>query len=283
MPSTLDLAERLSAVVAVQQEVLGAVTDLERVLQLIVDRSSVLTGGTGAVIELVDGDELVYRAASGMAAKHVGLYLPLSGSLSGQVIAERSVLRCDDAETDDRVDREACRMIGLRSMIIAPLLHGQEALGVLKTFSDQPNAFEDLDAYVIQLLAGMTSAALLQARAFQESRSSEERYRLLFEQNVAGVFRSTRDGQILDCNDALVSYFGYGSREDLMAHRTWDLYQERADRESLLASLATSPALTNLRLRFKRKDGSEMNGVMNISVLDASGGDQFLGTVVADE
>ena len=272
MTSSLDLAERLSAVVNVQQEILDAVSDLDRVLQVVVTRAAELTGGTGSVVELVDGDELVYRAASGVAARHVGLYLPMKGSLSGQVVRERTVLRCDDSETDERVDREACRMIGLRSMVIAPMLHGDEALGVLKTFSDKKNAFSDLDAYVIQLLAGMTSSALLQAKAF-------ERYRVLFEQNIAGVFRSTRDGHILDCNDALVRYFGYDSREDLMSHLTWELYQERADRESLLATLDGSHAVTNARLRFKRKDGSEMNGVMNISSL---GGQQLLGTVVAE-
>lgn len=282
MTSSLDLAERLSAVVKVQQEILTSITDLEQVLQLIVKRSAELTGGTGSVIELVDGDELVYRAASGTAAKHVGLYLPIEGSLSGKVVRDQLILRCDDAETDDRVDREACRMIGLRSMVIAPLIQGKETIGVLKTLSDQPSAFNDLDAYITQLLAGMASAALLQARAFQESRSSEERYRLLFEQNVAGVFRSTRDGRILDCNDALVRSFGYDSRQDLMAHQTWELYQQRADRESLLASLEREPAITNLHLRFKRKDGSEMNGLMNITVVGGKGNEQLLGTIVAE-
>ena len=277
MPSSLDLAGRLAGVVAVQQEILRAVSDLGRVLQLVVDRSSELTGGTGAVVELVDRDELVYRAASGMATKHVGLYLPLEGSLSGEVVAKRMVMRCDDCETDPRVDREACRMIGLRSMVIAPLIEGDQALGALKTFSDRPNNFDDLDAYVVQLLAGMTSAALQQARAFDEKRKSEERYRLLFEQNVAGVFRSTRDGRILDCNEALVKSFGYASREELMAQPTWDLYQERAERESLLQSLENAHAITNVRLHFKRKDGSPMNALLNVSVM----GEQLLGTIVA--
>lgn len=282
MPSSLDLAGRLAGVVAVQQEILNAVTDLDRVLQIVVDRSAELTHGSGAVAELIDGDELVYRAASGMAAKHVGLYLPLNGSLSGEVVSKRMVLRCDDTETDPRVDREACRMIGLRSMIIAPLIENDHALGVLKAFSDQPKGFNDLDAYVIQLLAGMTSAALMQARAFQERRVSEERYRLLFEQNVAGVFRSTLDGRILDCNAALVSCFGYDSREELIAQPTWNLYQERAERESLLGSLEKSAAMTNVRLHFRRKDGSPMTGLMNVSVLQAPDGKQLLGTIVTD-
>ncbi len=284
MPSSHDLAARLTGVVAVQQEILSNVTDLDRVLQLVADRTAELTDATGAVIELVVEDELVYRAASGVAAKHLGFHVPIEGSLSGEVIKTRTVLRCDDCKTDSRVDQEACRIIGVRSMIIAPLIEGDRAVGVLNSMSEDVNGFDDLDAYVIQLLAGMTSAALLQAHAFQERRESEERYRLLFEQNVTGVFRSTRDGHILDCNEALVSYFGYASREELMAQPTWSLYQERAERESLLSSLKEGKPLTNVRLHYKRKDGSHMTALMNVSILAASGGDQLLGTIIdADE
>jgi PAS domain S-box-containing protein len=278
MPSSLDLAGRLAGVVAAQQEVLGSITDLDRVLERVVESSTELTEGSGAVVELVDGDVLVYRAASGAAKQHLGFSLPLKGSLSGHAVAERSVIRCDDTETDPRVDLDACRRIGVRSMIVAPLIEGDRAIGVLKVYSDKPAAFGDLDAYVVQLLAGMSAGALLQARTFEESRNSEERYRLLFERNVAGVFRSTRDGRILDCNEALVTYFGYGSREELMEQPTWDLYQERAERESLLASLQSASSMTNVRLHFRRKDGSAMTALMNVSLV----GGQLLGTIVTE-
>src|SRR5438105_2639408 len=117
-------------------------------------------------------------------------------------------MRCDDTETDPRADRTACRAIGIRSMVIAPLMHRTEAIGALKAFAARENAFNDLDAYTLQLIAGFTSAALMLAREFRDRQASEERYRMLFERNVAGVFRTTRDGRILDCNDALVEYLG---------------------------------------------------------------------------
>lgn len=280
MPSSLDLAARLAGVVAMQQEILNSVTDLDRVLQLVVERTAELTDATGAVIELVVEDELVYRAASGIAARHIGFHIPMEGSLAGEVVKTRAVLRCDDCKTDSRVDQEACRIIGARSMLIAPLMEGDRAVGVLNSMSGEANGFNDLDAYVIQMLAGLASSALLQARAFEERRASEERFRLLFEQNVTGVFRSTRDGRILDCNDALVTYFGYASREELMAQPVWNLYQERAERESLLSSLQKGSAMTNVRLHFKRKDGSPMTALMNVSILAASDGEQLLGTII---
>jgi PAS domain S-box-containing protein len=283
MPSSIELAARLSAVVATQQEMLSVINDPEKVMKLVVDRTPEATNGTGAVIELVEGDDLVYRAASGPAAGHIGLRLTMNNSLSGTAVRERRPLRCDNVESDPRVYAAAALAMGMRSMVVAPLVHGDMPIGVLKTYSPRPNSFDDLDAYTLQLLAGITSVALMQAREFRERQASEQRYKLLFERNVAGVFRSTLDGRILDCNDALVAYLGYSSREELLSHESWDLYHRRSDRENYLAELKRGHALTNTRLTLKRKDGSSVTGVVNASIIPGEGGEsQVLGTMVED-
>jgi len=279
--SSLELAGRLSAVVQTQQEVLSAITDLEKVMALVVERTPEVTSGSGAVIELVEGDQLVYRAASGAAREHLGLRLPFAGSLSGLAVTEKEIMRCDDTEMDSRVDGAACRRIGIRSMLIAPLLEGDVAVGVLKTFSSRPNTFGDLDVYALQLLAGMASGGLTQARTFRELEASESRYRLLFDQNVAGVFRSTLDGRMLDCNDALVQFLGYDSRDDLLSHRAEDFYHQPAAREDVLQLLQENRAMINLRVALKRKDGTSLLGLVNASLVPGENGEpQLLGTMV---
>lgn len=280
MPSSIDLAARLSAVVAAQQEILSVVTDSDRVMQLVVARTKEITSSDGAVIEIVDGDDLLYRAATGQAAAHVGKRLAMKSSLSGEAVSTRSVVRCDNVDVDPRVDAAACYAIGIRSMIIAPLLHGSDAIGALKTYSSRRGAFEDLDAYTLQLLAGMTSSAMMLAAEFKERRASEDRYRLLFERNIAGVFRTTRDGRILDCNDAFVQSLGYSTREELLQHESWDLYHDRHDREQLLARLEREEAMTNICLHLKRKDGRPVTGLVNISLIPTDDGAQLLGTLV---
>lgn len=281
MPTSLDLADRLSAVVALQQEMLGVASDVEKVMQRVVSRVPALTNGAGAVIELVEGDDLVYRAASGPAAEHIGKRVTFAGSLSGEAVRKREVMRCDDTDSDARVDRAACRAIGIRSMIIAPLMDGANAIGGLKTYATRAGAFDDLDTYTIQLLAGMTSSALMLAEQFRNRERSEQRYRMLFERNVAGVFRTTDDGRILDCNDAFVETLGYASREELL--NAWDLYQDRADREAFLATVRSEHVLKNLRLHLKKKDGTPLTGVVNVSILPTQGdGFQLLGTLVEE-
>jgi PAS domain S-box-containing protein len=165
----------------------------------------------------------------------------------------------------------------LGSMISANLPNG-----ALRAFSEKTNNFDDLDAYSVELLAGVTSAALMLAREFREHQASEARYRMLFERNVAGVFRTTGDGRILDCNDAFVDYLGYSSREELLQRQSWDLYPKRSDREAFLSTLERERAMTNVRLHLKKKDGSDVTGIVNVSVIPADDGDtQLLGTLVA--
>ncbi|MEA2239223.1 MAG: hypothetical protein QOC81_3947 [Thermoanaerobaculia bacterium] len=281
MSSSIELAARLAAVVATQQEVLAAISDLDKVMTLVVERTPEATNGDGAVIEVVEGDELVYRAASGAAKNQAGLRLSLSKSLSGLAVKEKTLMRCDNTETDLRVDAAACRTMGIRSMVIAPLLEGSNAVGALKTFSQEAQAFSDLDVYVLQLLAGMTSAALLHARTFRELEASEARYRMLFDRNVAGVFRSTLDGRILDCNESLVHYLGYESREELLAQPAWNLYHQRADREELIRLLHENQTMLNIRMPFRRKDGTSLLGTISASIIRGNGDEpQLLGTML---
>jgi PAS domain S-box-containing protein len=281
MTTSLDVAARLAAVVRTQQEVLSAITDLEKVMELVVERVPDVTSGEGAVIEMLEGDMLVYRAASGIAKQHIGLRLKSEGSLSGLTAKTKTVLRCDDTDSDPRVDGAACRAIGIRSMIIAPLLEGDTAVGALKSFSPRARTFDDLDVYALQLLAGMTSGALTQAHTFRECHASEQRYRMLFDRNIAGVFRTTLDGRILDCNDALVQYLGYDSREELLSLPAWDLYHQRSDREQLLRLVEQNQTLVQARVPLRRKDGSSILGVMNASLVPGEGGEkQLLGTIV---
>ena len=283
MPSSMELAARLSGVVSAQQEMLSVLNDPQQVMQLAVNRTPDVTNSAGAVVELAEGDHLVYRAASGPAARHIGLRIPIDDSISGSSIIEQRPIRCDDVDLDPRVNSAAARMIGIRSLIVAPLMHGEKAVGVLKTFSHKTNTFDDLDTYTLQLLAGMTSAALMEAHEIRARQASEERYRMLFERNVAGVFRTTLDGRILDCNDALAAYLGYASREDLLKREVWELYHQRTDREKFLEDLKNDRALTNRRMQLKRKDGSSIMGLVTASLIPADGGEsQVLGTMVED-
>ena len=283
MPSPVEVASRLSVVVDLQQEVLASLADAENIMRLVVERTPDATGGTGAAIGLVHGDDIVFRAASGVVAGRNGYCIPLDASLTGRALRAGEAIRCNNTELDSRVDGEAAREIGVRSLIAAPLLDGSRAFGALLTFSPNADAFSDLDTYTLQVLAGITASALVQAGEFRVREASERRYRLMFERNIAGVFRSTLDGRILDCNEAMVRYFGYDSKDELCAQTAWDLYERKSDRMRLLETMSRHNAVRNARVNFRRKDGSAMVGLISISRIPSEEGEgQLLGTLVEE-
>lgn len=158
--SRLDDVALLNAIIGVQTEIAEARLNLDEVMNLVATRAQELTHADGAAVEMADGNVMVYRAALGLAAGHVGVRIKAEGSLSGLCVKTREVLRCDDSETDPRVDLKACREIGLRSMIVVPLFHETRSVGVLKVLSAQTAYFNEVDVHTLQLLAGLVGTAL---------------------------------------------------------------------------------------------------------------------------
>lgn len=280
MPSSIDLAARLSAVVGLQQDMLGVAADAQKVMDAVVTRVAELTGGDGGAIALVDGEDLAIGAIDGIVPYTKNERAPIAGSLAGDALLSGDIIRRDDLRIDGA---GAARPVQIAAAMTAPLMRDGMMVGVVETFATTVNAFDDLAAYTLQLLAGMTSGALLVARAFREKHDSEARYRMLFERNIAGVFRTTHEGQILDCNAAFADALGYASREELLNyHESWEFYAHRADREAFLRTLHEAQAMTNYRIQLKRKDGTPMHAIVNVSLLSEESGFQLMGTLVAD-
>jgi signal transduction histidine kinase len=182
-------AARFSAIIATQHDIATAGHNFVQVMTLIAERTQELTRAKGAAIELIERDELVYRVGTGMASRHVGLRLAIASSLSGECMRRNETLLCDDTESDPRVNREACRKIGLRSMVVVPLYHNGGAVGVLKVLSTRPRAFSERDARALQLMAGLIGAAMSNAAEF------ESRQALLAERTSALAALETRARQ----------------------------------------------------------------------------------------
>lgn len=222
-----DPSDHLSAVVAVQTEIATSSLDLDQVMNLAAERAQSLTRATGAAVELVEGEEMVYHAATGSAASCVGLRLPLRGSLSGQCVLTGELLQCDDTETDPRVNREACRRVQARSMLVVPLLHEGKTVGVLKVLSRAPGAFGARDVQTLQLLTALVAAALARAAAFNalqreveerlrvehSLRESETRFREAFAHAPIGMALVSLSGSWLQVNRPLSQMLGYSEAE----------------------------------------------------------------------
>src|SRR5690348_7250750 len=117
---TKDSHMNLEQIIHVQSRLTEAEFNLNAFMQLVAEEMQTLTPATGAVVELVDNDEMVYRAATGTVASHVGLRLKIENSISGLCVRNNTILRSDDTEKDPRVNRDACRKVSARSLVVAP-------------------------------------------------------------------------------------------------------------------------------------------------------------------
>lgn len=152
--------DQLLQVIRIQTEIARLGLGLADIMDFVVAQTPSLIGADGAVVELAEGDDMVYRAAAGMAKGQIGLRLKIDGSLSGLCVRSGEILDCPDSETDSRVDREACRLVGLRSMLVVPLQHKGATVGVLKAMAVQANKFSPGDVSLLGMLSDVIGAAM---------------------------------------------------------------------------------------------------------------------------
>ncbi len=144
--------------------------DLDAALQLLTDRAQYITGASGAAIALKRNgmNDMLCRASTGENAPELGALLSTEYGLSGESVRTRRALRCDDAEQDARVNREVCRQLGIASVVVMPVVHDDEVLGVFELFSGKANAFGERDLSAVQRLTEMVQTAVRLAKAAEE-------------------------------------------------------------------------------------------------------------------
>jgi len=139
--------------------------DLLATLQLLAERAQYITGASGSAIALRDRGQMVCRASAGTSTPEVGAQLQVNSGLSGESVRTRQTLRCNDAATDPRVNRESCEALGIASVVVMPLVQGENVVGVFELFSDKRNVFDARDIAALERMGAMVFTALEQAAA----------------------------------------------------------------------------------------------------------------------
>jgi PAS domain S-box-containing protein len=219
--------EQLNALVGIQQEIATADVDLLGVKQLVANRALDLTRATGAIVWSVNGGDLISDAVSGSAHDVPEMRLKMRASLVGKAVSDQEMLRCTDVLTDDRVDRAAADVLGIRSMIAVPIIHDGIGVGVLEVYATEPNYFDDADGRTLRLLTGLIGASIgrtaaLEAKqaaitertaALNALREREEYFRSLIENAADPVLIIDADGKMRYASPAFERVLGYSPDE----------------------------------------------------------------------
>ena len=141
------------------------------------------------------------------------------------------------------------------------LIHGAagKIIGTLDVYINEARGptTEELDS--LGSMARLAGIAIKRELDENQLRTSERRYRGLFQNVVDGVYIASREGEWITANPALVEMLGYDSVEDLKAAgRTTLLYVNPIDRERVFARLEAQGLVKNFEYRLRRKDGREI-------------------------
>src|SRR5215813_7707228 len=133
---------------------------LDEVLRLVAARVISITGADGVAIAIADENAIVCRASLGRVAPPPGVRLDPNSGFSGACLRGGETVRCDDSETDGRVNAQACRDLGTRSMVAVPLAAKGRVVGLIEAFCSEAFGFNESDVRSLKLLGELILAAV---------------------------------------------------------------------------------------------------------------------------
>jgi diguanylate cyclase (GGDEF)-like protein len=160
----------LRDIIDTQNEIAAKGLDLQNVIDLVSELAMKMTGADGGLVQMVEGDQVVYRAACGRAAPQIGRRARVADSLVGTCIREQAVIYSDDTREDSRVDVEASRRLGAVSVICAPVVHEGAVEGVLTMYRSEAGALSGDERDLVALLASVIAAQMSHPAACEQGR-----------------------------------------------------------------------------------------------------------------
>jgi TonB family protein len=133
---------------------------LDLILHDLAEQARQATDAAGAAIALQRDRDMVCRAAAGAVAPDLGVAINTESGLTGACVREQKTQWCSDTETDPRVDPEACRALGVRSIVVVPVFRKDALVGVFEIFSSEPEAFREHHLKSLQGLAQWVTEAM---------------------------------------------------------------------------------------------------------------------------
>jgi two-component system, cell cycle sensor histidine kinase and response regulator CckA len=234
------------------------------------------------LVGLIDANRQWFKSSIGWEVSEI----PRAVSFCADTILATDLVIVSDTLSDERFARnQLVTPEGVRFYAGVPLLTPEGyALGTLSVMDHVPRTLTREQTRILWALARQVMAHLGDQRDLRSNpgRESYERYRRFFESSAVGFYRTTLDGQVLDCNPAFVRIMGYASREELLACHALEFYFSPSERQDFLEKCRSLGSLTNFASRLRRKDGSPVWVLENVEPVLAQDGARAMieGTLV---
>jgi len=209
-----------------------------------------------------DGKELFVAAVRGEKRERLlGERVPLQESISSWVARERMPLILNGEVHDERFVALWPRP-EIRSAVSVPMQVANKLVGIINlNVTNRLRPFTLGQMKALTILASTAAAALESASLYTQVRTTEEKYRSIFENATEGLFQTTSDGRLLTANPTLARILGYDSPEEMIAtitdiaHQLYVNPEDRAEAGRLQEECGT---LEGFELEAYRKDGEKI-------------------------
>ena len=168
-----------------------------------------------AAIGMIDGDQLVYRAAAGHNAGNIiGRKVRLGDGIVGTAARDGRALVVSDISQDKNYS-EADRFGGveIQSLVIAPIQSPVGVIGVIEAINPVSHAFDPDALLVMTGIGGLAGTTIQNAQLFEKLQAAHQRYRELFEDSIDPMLITDWRGSIVEANRQAMLLTGYTSEQ----------------------------------------------------------------------
>ncbi|HVE71737.1 MAG TPA: EAL domain-containing protein [Thermoanaerobaculia bacterium] len=244
-------------------------------------------GADRCYLLILDQDGLSGRLTHEWSARKDDLRAAMYGELSaavfpwwmdrmqhGEVIALATLDDLPPAAINERrfLERQAIHSVAFVPMLLKKRLMGSVGSSSLSTTIE----WTEETVSLLRIAGEILVSAVERRRVYSALKESERRHRLLFERNLAGVYRNTVEGRMLECNDAFAAILGYASREELLRVPANAFYFSAEQREQFVNAVREQGSLRGMEVCLRRKDGTAVWVIESVHLL----GEILEGTVI---
>ena len=177
-----------------------------------------LLGGDGASVRMLEGDEVVVRAAAGAGGiDALGTRAPSTAWLVGDIVQTRASRSIPDVAVDPRVgEADAMLGAGYAGYLGVPMIGPEEsAQGILAVYSTRPREWREEEAEALLALAATAAAARVNAELYQGVSHEQQRGEAILANVADGIVAVDRGGNVVLWNPAAERVTGVSQAEAL--------------------------------------------------------------------
>lgn len=164
-------------------------------------------------IGMIDGDQLVYRAATGQNAGNIiGRKIPLGEGIAGMAAREgRGVVVSDVSQEKNDAAANSFAGIEMRALVIAPIQSPTGVIGIIEAINPIAKTFDPDALLVMTGIGGLAGTSIQNAELFEKLQAAHQRYRELFEDSIDPMLITDWEGRILEANRQASLLSGYSN------------------------------------------------------------------------